>query len=153
MNIKLIFYYLRWFFIPLATGSFFVICFSYLENNDDEIFSYLVVFLLSISLFFICSFFKEDKYINKINLQLLILIGWLVLPIFISIPYFLSYYNLDLFSSYYVSVSGFLSFGFSVLYFFRVQFFVFWFFVFSFSIFYNFTFWFFCFLFLVFWFL
>jgi len=114
MNIKLIFYYLRWFFIPLATGSFFVICFSYLENNNDEIFSYLVVFLLSISLFFICSFFKEDKYINKINLQLLILIGWLVLPIFISIPYFLSYYNLDLFSSYYESVSGFLSFGFSI---------------------------------------
>ncbi len=116
MKIKSIFYYLRWFLVPLAFGDIFIICFSYFNNysNQYEILSYLLAFFVQILLFFICGAFKTKQTIDKINLQILVLVGWIIIPIFISIPYFFSYYNLGWFEAYYESFSGFLSFGFSV---------------------------------------
>ena len=116
MKIKLIFYYLRWFLLPLAISNIFIICFSYFDNlsNQYQILPYFLAFCLQILLFFICGAFKTKQIIDKINLQILVLIGWIVIPIFISIPYFFSNYNLGWFESYYESFSGFLSFGFSI---------------------------------------
>ena len=116
MKIKLIFYYLRWFLVPLAISNFFIICFSYFDNPSDqhEILPYLLGFFIQIFLFFIFGAFKEKQIIDKINLQILVIVGWFVIPIFISIPYFFSFYNLGWFESYYESASGFLSFGLSV---------------------------------------
>ena len=107
--------YLGVFFILLSILSFFNIIYSYYFNLYLNIDTYFYTFLLSIIIGLI-SFFK-----NKIDVKITIytkifavIIGYFLLPLIISIPYYFSIYNLSFLSCYFESISGFTSTGFTV---------------------------------------
>ena len=115
MNIRAIVYYLAWLSLPLAALSFLNIIFcSYFKYNVN-LHSYIAVLGLVIIFFLFANYQKISNYeLNTIEKIFLILFGWFFIPLFISIPYYLSLYNLDFFSSYFEAISGFSSYGFSV---------------------------------------
>ena len=115
MNIRAIVYYLAWLSLPLAALSLLNIIFcSYFKYNVN-LHSYIAVLGLVIIFFLFANYQKISNYeLNTIEKIFLILFGWFFIPLFISIPYYLSLYNLDFFSSYFEAISGFSSYGFSV---------------------------------------
>lgn len=114
MNARVIFYYLGWFATPIAAMSLFLIVFTYFTGNTEQIHLYYFVLLASSSSFLLGHFFKSDKKLNKIDLLIFILLGFIAYPLIITIPYYLSYYQLNFYLSYYESFSGFLGYGFSI---------------------------------------
>ena len=70
-----------------------------------------------ISLFFglILIFFKKKGIKqNLYNKILIVVVGYILLPFVISLPYYFSIYNISLINSYFESISGFTSTGFSI---------------------------------------
>ena len=59
-------------------------------------------------------FVKNDQKITIYNKILTILLGYFLLPLIISIPFYLSIYNLSFIDSYFEAISGFTSTGFTV---------------------------------------
>ena len=107
--------YLGVFFILLSVLSFFNIVYSYYFNLYLNIDTYFYTFLISI-IIGISSFIK-----NKIEIKITIyskiftvIVGYFLLPLIISIPYYFSVYNLSFLSCYFESISGFTSTGFTV---------------------------------------
>jgi trk system potassium uptake protein TrkH len=107
--------YLGVFFILLSVLSFFNIIYSYYFNLYLNIDTYFYTFLISI-IIGISSFIK-----NKIEIKITIyskiftvILGYFLLPLIISIPYYFSIYNLSFLSCYFESISGFTSTGFTV---------------------------------------
>ena len=103
------------FLLIISFFSFFNIIYSYYFNILNNLNSYVFTFVITliIGLFFII--FKKYRY-EKITLFeriLIVLIGYLVLPLAISIPYFLNIDNIGLINSYFESISGFTSTGFT----------------------------------------
>ena len=75
------------------------------------------MYSLFLSLFFglIFIFLKKSKEKTDIyNKILTVLIGFIILPFFISIPYYFSIYNISFVDSLFESISGFTSTGFSI---------------------------------------
>ena len=103
------------FFILLSLLSFFHIIYSYYFNLYLNLNTY--VYSLFLSLFFglIFIFLKKSKEKTDIyNKILTVLIGFIILPFFISIPYYFSIYNISFVDSLFESISGFTSTGFSI---------------------------------------
>ena len=107
--------YLGVFFILLSVLSFFNIIYSYYFNLYLNIDTYFYTFLIS-AVIGVSSFIK-----NKIEIRITIyskifavIIGYLLLPLIISIPYYFSIYNLSFLNCYFESISGFTSTGFTV---------------------------------------
>ena len=107
--------YLGVFFILLSVLSFFNIIYSYYFNLYLNIDAYFYTFLISVVIG-VSSFIK-----NKIEIKITIyskiftvIIGYLLLPLIISIPYYFSIYNLSFLNCYFESISGFTSTGFTV---------------------------------------
>ena len=107
--------YLGVFFILLSVLSFFNIIYSYYFNLYLNIDTYFYTFLISI-IIGVSSFIK-----NKIEVKITIyskiftvIIGYFLLPLIISIPYYFSIYNLSFLNCYFESISGFTSTGFTV---------------------------------------
>jgi len=107
--------YLGVFFILLSILSFFNIIYSYYFNLYLNIDTYFYSFLIS-SVIGISSFIK-----NKIEIKITIyskiftvIIGYFLIPLIISIPYYFSIYNLSFLNCYFESISGFTSTGFTV---------------------------------------
>ena len=107
--------YLGVFFILLSVLSFFNIIYSYYFNLYLNIDTYFYTFLISVVIG-VSSFIK-----NKIEIKITIyskiftvIIGYLLLPLIISIPYYFSIYNLSFLNCYFESISGFTSTGFTV---------------------------------------
>ena len=104
------------FFLLISFFSFFNIIYSYyfdlLNNVDNYIFTFVTT--LSIGLFLLI--FKKYKF-KKVNLFeriLIVLIGYLILPAAISIPYYLNINNIGLLNCYFEAISGFTSTGFTI---------------------------------------
>ncbi len=104
------------FFLIISFFSFFNIIYSYyfdlLKNLSNYIFTFSIT--LIIGLFLIL--FKKYKY-EKINLFeriLIVLIGYLILPVVISIPYILGLDNISMINCYFEAISGFTSTGFTI---------------------------------------
>ena len=104
------------FFLIISFFSFFNIIYSYyfdlLKNLSNYIFTFSIT--LIIGLFLIL--FKKYKY-EKINLFeriLIVLIGYLILPVLISIPYILGLDNISMINCYFEAISGFTSTGFTI---------------------------------------
>ena len=107
--------YLGVFFILLSVLSFFNIIYSYYFNLYLNIDTYFYTFLIS-GIIGISSFIK-----NKIEIKItiyskifVVIIGYFLLPLIISIPYYFSIYNLSFLNCYFESISGFTSTGFTV---------------------------------------
>ena len=104
------------FFLIISFFSFFNIIYSYYFNLLNNLSSYIFTFSITliIGLFFIS--FKKYKY-EKINLFeriLIVLIGYLILPATISLPYYLNIDSLGLINCYFEAISGFTSTGFTI---------------------------------------
>ncbi len=117
MNYKAIFFFLGLSSLSVSFLSFLNILYSIYFDFTYDINSYF--YTLTISLIIgltLCLFSKKyEKNISISNQIVLILLIFFLLPFLISIPYYLSSYNINLINAYFESVSGFTSTGFSII--------------------------------------
>ena len=107
--------YLCSFFLLLSVLSFFNIIYSYYFNLYLNVNTY--IYTLLISLFFGSLFLlkkKKDKKISIYEKISVVIFGYFLLPLIISIPFFLSIYNISFIDSYFEAISGFTSTGFTI---------------------------------------
>ena len=107
--------YLSFFFGLISVLSFFNIIYSFYLNlylNLDTYYLTLIISLIISLLFykFGISKKKPDIY-NKI---LSIFLGYILIPLVLSIPFYLSIYNLTFLNSFFEAISGFTSTGFTI---------------------------------------
>ena len=112
--IKLI--YLSIFCGIISILSFFNIAYSYYLNLYLNLNTYVYTFLASIllTLIFYISKNNDQKKVTIYEKILTILIGYFLLPLIISIPFYFSIYNLTFINSYFEAISGFTSTGFTI---------------------------------------
>ncbi len=107
--------YLSFFFILISVFSFFNIIYSYYFNLYLNLNTYYVSLiisgLISILFFYLKSDLKKPSIFEKI---LTVLLGYILIPIVLCIPFYLSIYNLTFLNSLFETVSGFTSTGFSI---------------------------------------
>ena len=107
--------YLSFFFILVSIFSFLNIIYSYyfnlylnLNTYYYSLFSSLVIGLLFYQIHEIT---KKPSIFEKI---LTVLLGYILLPLVLSLPFYFSIYNLTFLDSYFEAISGFTSTGFSI---------------------------------------
>ena len=112
--IKLI--YLSVFCGIISILSFFNIVYSYYLNLYLNLNTYIYTFLISIllTLLFYIAKGNNEKKTTIYEKILTILIGYFLLPLIISIPFYFSIYNLSFINSYFEAISGFTSTGFTI---------------------------------------
>jgi len=107
--------YLSFFFGLISILSFFNIIYSYYLNlylNLDTYYgSFLISFFVSIIFYKIKTTQKKLSIFDKI---LTVFLGYLLLPLVLSIPFYFSIYDLTFLNSYFESISGFTSTGFTI---------------------------------------
>ena len=113
-SIKLI--YLSVFCGIISILSLFNIVYSYYLNLYLNLDTYFYTFILSIflTILFYISKSNDKKKITIYEKILTILLGYFLLPLIISIPFYFSIYNLTLINSYFEAISGFTSTGFTI---------------------------------------
>ena len=107
--------YLGVFFILLSVLSFFNIIYCYYLNLYLNIDTYF--YTLLISLIIGISLFIKNKIEIKISIYIKIItviIGYFLIPLVISIPFYFSIYNVSFLNCYFESISGFTSTGFTI---------------------------------------
>ena len=106
---------LNFFFGITSILSFFNIIYSYYFNLYLNLDTYYYTLIASILIFLIFyKFGNENKRSNIFNRILTIFLGYLLIPLILSIPLYLSIYNLTFLNSYFESISGFTSTGFTI---------------------------------------
>ena len=107
--------YLSFFLILISILSIINITYCYYFNIylniDTYIYTFIVSFILGLG------FFSLKIKILKINIYhkiLTVISGYFLIPLIISIPYYLSIYNISFLNCYFEAVSGFTSTGFSI---------------------------------------
>ena len=107
--------YLSFFFGLISILSFFNIIYSYYLNLYLNLDTYYGSFL--ISLFVSIIFYKiktTQKKLSIFDKILTVFLGYLLLPLVLSIPFYFSIYDLTFLNSYFESISGFTSTGFTI---------------------------------------
>ncbi len=107
--------YLSFFFILISFLSFFNILYSYYFNLYLNLNNYY--YSLIVSAFIGLIFYKiklKDSKPTIFEKILTILLGYIFMPLVLSIPLYLSIYNLTFLNAYFESVSGFTSTGFTI---------------------------------------
>jgi trk system potassium uptake protein len=96
--------------------SFFNIIYSYYLNLYLNLNTYVITFFISLFLMLLFYYSKNnnDKKITIYEKIVTILLGYFLLPLIISIPFYFSIYNLTILNSYFEAVSGFTSTGFTI---------------------------------------
>ncbi len=107
--------YLSFFFILISIFSFLNIIYSYYFNLYLNLniyyFSLIISAVIGIIFYKIKSDQKKPTIFEKI---LTVLLGYFLMPLILSIPFYLSIYNLSFLDSLFEAVSGFTSTGFTV---------------------------------------
>ena len=107
--------YLSFFFILISLFSFLNIIYSYYFNLYLNLNTYYYSFILSalIGAFFykIKTSKKKSTIYERIST---VLLGYFLMPLVLSIPFYLSIYNLTFLNAFFEAVSGFTSTGFTV---------------------------------------
>ncbi len=107
--------YLSFFFGIVSVLSFFNIIYSYYFNLYLNLDTYYFTLVSSVVVFLIFfTFGKENKKSNIFEKILTIFLGYLLIPLILSIPFYLSIYNLTFLNSFFESISGFTSTGFTI---------------------------------------
>ena len=107
--------YLGSFFLLISILSFFNIIYSYYFNLHLNVNNYIYTLILSLIIGSTFIFKKKDGIkISIFNKIFVVILGYLILPLIISIPYYLSLYNISFLNSYFESISGFTSTGFTI---------------------------------------
>ena len=107
--------YLSFFFLLVSAFSFLNIIYSYYFNLFLNLNTY---YLSLISSLIIGIVFYKVKEINSkptvFEKILTVLLGYVLLPIILSLPFYFSIYNLTFLNSIFEAVSGFTSTGFTI---------------------------------------
>ena len=108
--------YLSVFFGIVSILAFFNITYSYYLNLYLNLNTYIYTFVVSIFLAILFYYVKsnDEKKITIYEKILTILLGYLLLPLVISIPFYFSIYNLTFVNAFFESISGFTSTGFTI---------------------------------------
>jgi len=108
--------YLSVFFGIVSILAFFNITYSYYLNLYLNLNTYIYTFIVSIFLAILFYYIKnnDEKKITIYEKILTILLGYFLLPLVISIPFYFSIYNLTFVNAYFESISGFTSTGFTI---------------------------------------
>ena len=104
------------FLLIISFFAFFNIVYSYYFNLLNHLGNYILTFGITLIIGSLSLILKKYKF-EKINLFdriLIVLIGYLILPTIISIPYYFSMPNMSLINCYFEAISGFTSTGFSI---------------------------------------
>jgi trk system potassium uptake protein len=113
MNIK--YNYLTFFFALIALFSFFNVVYSFYLNLYLNLNTYYISLVISLILGFL-SYRNNivDKKFNIFEKILTVFIGYIVLPLVLSLPFYFSIYNLTFLNSLFEAASGFTSTGFTI---------------------------------------
>ncbi len=107
--------YLSFFFILISIFSFFNIIYSYYFNlylNLDTYYSSLIFSgIIGTIFYYIKTSEKKPSIFEKI---FTVLLGYILMPIILCIPFYLSIYNLTFVNALFEAVSGFTSTGFTI---------------------------------------
>ena len=107
--------YLGIFSLIISVFSFFNIIYSYYFNLYLNLNSYIYSLIVSLILGSIFIFKSKKNYKISIYYKILtVVLGYFILSFLISIPYYLSIYNLTFIDSYFEAISGFTSTGFTI---------------------------------------
>ena len=108
-------YYLRFFTTVISILCFFNSLYSYYFHLYLNVDSYFYTLLLS--LIPAISILFKSKDIKKVSIYFKIqtvILGYFLLPVIISLPYYLSIYNITFIDAYFEAISGFTSTGFTI---------------------------------------
>ena len=117
MNYKGILFFLGIYSLLVSLFSILNILYSIYFDFIISIKSYLITLLISF-IFGSLFYYLGRNYSKDISLTdqvIFILLTFLLIPVLISIPYYLSIYDINLLDSYFESVSGFTTTGFSII--------------------------------------
>jgi len=108
--------YLSFFCGIISILSFFNIIYSYYLNLYLNLNTYIYTFLASIFFAIVFYFIKnnDEKKTTIYEKILTIFLGYFLIPLIISIPFYFSIYNLTFVDSYFEAISGFTSTGFTI---------------------------------------
>ena len=107
--------YLSIFFGLISVLSFFNIIYSYYLNLYLNLNTYYLSFILSLIIAIL--FYKIDVLKVKTSIFkkiLTVFLGYILLPLILSIPFYFSIYNLTFLDSFFETISGFTSTGFTI---------------------------------------
>ena len=113
----------RFSLIYLCVFSFIVSIFSFFNiiysnyfnlylNIDSYIYSLIISFLFGLT--FLLKKKNQEYKISIYEKIITVFLGYIILPFFISVPYYFSIYNITFVNAYFEAVSGFTSTGFSI---------------------------------------
>ena len=107
--------YLSFFFLLISVFSFLNIIYSYYFNLylnlNTYYFSLVISGLVSFLFYKIDTSDKKSTIFEKI---LTVLLGYFIMPLVLSIPFYFSIYNLTFLNALFEAVSGFTSTGFTI---------------------------------------
>ncbi len=107
--------YLSFFFGLISILSFFNIIYSYYFNLYLNLDTYYLSLFLSLILAILFYSLKISSKKTSIFQKILtVFLGYILLPLILSIPFYLSIYNLTFINSFFEAVSGFTSTGFTI---------------------------------------
>ena len=109
------FRYLSFFFGLISILSFFNLIYSYYLNLYLNLNTYYLSLVSSITISILFYKIKIPQTKQNIFQKIFtVLLGYILLPLILSIPFYFSIYNLTLLNSIFESISGFTSTGFSI---------------------------------------
>ena len=107
--------YLSFFFLLISFFSFFNIIYSYYFNLYLNLNTYYFSLISSLIIGVIFYKVKETNLKPSIFEKILtVLLGYILLPVILSLPFYFSIYNLTFLNSIFETVSGFTSTGFTI---------------------------------------
>ncbi len=107
--------YLSFFFGLISILSFFNIIYSYYLNLYLNLDTYYISFGLSLAISVL--FYKiktPEKKQSIFDKILTVLLGYFLIPLILTIPFYFSIYNLTFLNSFFETISGFTSTGFTI---------------------------------------
>ena len=107
--------YLSFFFVLISIFSFFNIIYSYYFNLYLNLNTYYVSLIISALIGIFFYYYKSN--LNKPSIFekiLTVLLGYILIPLVLCVPFYLSIYNLTFLNALFETVSGFTSTGFSI---------------------------------------
>ena len=117
MNYKSILFFLGIFSLLIGFFSFLNIIYSIYFNFVLDLNSYVITLIISFLIGCLFIFIGHKNYKDlSTNTQIgFVVTSFIFIPLIISLPYFLSIYNLSFLNSYFEAVSGLTGTGFSVI--------------------------------------
>ena len=117
MNHKSILFFLGLYSFFISFFSILNLLYSVYFDFQIDLNSYLLTFFISASIGALFYYLGRNynKDISLIEQITFVILGFILIPFLLSIPYFLSIYNFSFLDSYFESVSGFTNTGFTII--------------------------------------